>query len=63
MPAQHFSKHFSEHQRVIEASLTALQQHSDATADALISCLGRGGKILAFGNGGSYSGETISSKS
>ena len=53
MPAQHFSKHFSEHQRVIEASLAALQQQSDAAADGLISCLGRGGKILAFGNGGS----------
>jgi D-sedoheptulose 7-phosphate isomerase len=53
MPAQHFSKHFSEHQRVIEASLAALQQQSDAAADALISSLGRGGKILAFGNGGS----------
>ena len=53
MPAQHFSKHFSEHQRVIEASLAALQRQSDAAADALISSLGRGGKILAFGNGGS----------
>ena len=53
MPAQHFSKHFSEHQKVIEASLAALQKQSDAAADALISSLGRGGKILAFGNGGS----------
>jgi D-sedoheptulose 7-phosphate isomerase len=53
MPAQHFSKHFSEHQQVIAASLAALQQQSDAAADALISSLGRGAKILAFGNGGS----------
>src|SRR6476469_5687635 len=53
MPGQHFIKHFSEHQRVIEACLTGLQPQSDAAADALISCLGRGGKVLAFGNGGS----------
>ena len=53
MPAQHFSKHFSEHQKVIEASVAALGARSDAAADALISCLGRGGKVLAFGNGGS----------
>ncbi len=53
MPAQHFNKHFSEHQKVIEACLAGLQPQSDAATDALISCLGRGGKILAFGNGGS----------
>ena len=53
MPGQHFIKHFSGHQKVIEACLAGLQPQSDAAADALISCLGRGGKILAFGNGGS----------
>jgi len=53
MPAQHFNKHFGEHQKVIEACLAGLQPQSDAATDALISCLGRGGKILAFGNGGS----------
>jgi D-sedoheptulose 7-phosphate isomerase len=53
MPGQHFKKHFSEHQKVIEACLAGLQPQSDAAADALISCLGRGGKVLAFGNGGS----------
>jgi D-sedoheptulose 7-phosphate isomerase len=53
MPAQHFSKHFSEHQQVIEASLALLQPASAAAAEAIISSLGRGGKILAFGNGGS----------
>jgi len=53
MPPQHFSKHFSEHQQVIEASLALLQPASAAAAEAIISSLGRGGKILAFGNGGS----------
>ena len=53
MPAQHFNKHFSEHLKVIEASIAGLQAQSDAAAEALISCLGRGGKVLAFGNGGS----------
>ena len=53
MPAQHFSRHFSEHLKVIEASIAALRGQSDAAAEALISSLGRGGKVLAFGNGGS----------
>ena len=53
MPAQHFAQHFSEHQKVIDACIASLQPASDAAAEAIISCLGRGGKILAFGNGGS----------
>ena len=53
MPAQHFAKHFNEHQKVIDACIASLQPASDAAAQALISCIGRGGKILAFGNGGS----------
>jgi len=53
MPAQHFATHFSEHQKVIDDCIAALQPASDAAAEALISCIGRGGKILAFGNGGS----------
>ena len=53
MPAQHFATHFREHQKVIDACIASLQPASDAAADAIISCLGRGGKILAFGNGGS----------
>jgi D-sedoheptulose 7-phosphate isomerase len=53
MPAQHFAKHFSEHQKIIEACMASLQPASDAAAEAIISCIGRGGKILAFGNGGS----------
>jgi D-sedoheptulose 7-phosphate isomerase len=53
MPAQHFATHFSEHQKVIDACIASLQPASDAVSEAIISCLGRGGKILAFGNGGS----------
>ena len=53
MPAQYFAQHFTEHQKVIAASIASLQPASDAAADAIISCLARGGKILAFGNGGS----------
>ena len=53
MPAQHFATHFNEHQRVIDACIASLQPSSDAAAKAIISSLGRGGKILAFGNGGS----------
>jgi D-sedoheptulose 7-phosphate isomerase len=53
MPAQHFAQHFTEHQKVIAASIASLQPASDAAAEAIISCLARGGKILAFGNGGS----------
>jgi D-sedoheptulose 7-phosphate isomerase len=53
MPAPHFATHFSEHQKVIDACIASLQPASDAASDAIISCIGRGGKILAFGNGGS----------
>jgi D-sedoheptulose 7-phosphate isomerase len=53
MPPQHFAKHFSGHQKLIEACLASLQPASDAASDAIITCLGRGGKVLAFGNGGS----------
>ena len=53
MPAQHFSTHFREHREVIDACAASLQPASDAAADAIIACLARGGKILAFGNGGS----------
>jgi len=53
MPAQYFAQHFTEHQKVIAASIASVQPASDAAAEAIISCLARGGKILAFGNGGS----------
>ena len=53
MPAQHFARHFREHQKVIEASIGSLQPASDGAADAIVASLARGGKVLAFGNGGS----------
>lgn len=53
MPASHFARHFSEHQRVIEACIASLQPASDAAAGAIIAALSGGGKVLAFGNGGS----------
>lgn len=53
MATQHFATHFSEHQKVIADCVASLQPASDAAGEAIISCLGRGGKILAFGNGGS----------
>jgi len=53
MPAQYFETHFREHQKVIDDCIASLQPASDAVTEALSACIGRGGKILAFGNGGS----------
>jgi D-sedoheptulose 7-phosphate isomerase len=53
MPPRHFATHFSEHQQVIEACIASLQPASDAAGAALLSCISTGGKVLAFGNGGS----------
>jgi D-sedoheptulose 7-phosphate isomerase len=53
MPAQYFDTHFREHQKVIDDCIASLKPASDAVSDALIACIGRSGKILAFGNGGS----------
>ena len=53
MPSQHFAAHFEGHQQVIDAALASLQPSCDAAGDAIIAAIGRGGKILAFGNGGS----------
>lgn len=53
MSTQHFAAHFTEHQRVIAECLASLQPATEAAGEAIISCLGRGGKLLAFGNGGS----------
>ncbi|MGH7652201.1 MAG: D-sedoheptulose-7-phosphate isomerase [Gemmatimonadaceae bacterium] len=53
MSDQHFAKHFRDHQKVVDDCIASLQPAADAACLALISCVGRGGKILAFGNGGS----------
>ena len=52
MPDQIFAKHFSEHAKLVEAC-SALQKPSDAAVATIISSLKSGGKVLAFGNGGS----------
>lgn len=53
MTSQLFSRHFSEHQKVITSCLEALQPSVDAAGEAIIAGLAGGGKLLAFGNGGS----------
>jgi D-sedoheptulose 7-phosphate isomerase len=53
MPTEHFSAHFREHQKVIDGCIASLQSASDAVVETLIRSLKGGGKVLAFGNGGS----------
>jgi D-sedoheptulose 7-phosphate isomerase len=53
MPAQYFDTHFRQHQKVVDDCIASLRPSSDAVTEALTACIGRGGKILAFGNGGS----------
>jgi D-sedoheptulose 7-phosphate isomerase len=53
MPPSFFDTHFREHQQVIQACAASVRPASDKAAQSLISCLKGGGKILAFGNGGS----------
>ena len=52
MPGQIFANHFSEHAKVVTAC-AALEKPSNAAVSAIISSLKNGGKVLAFGNGGS----------
>jgi D-sedoheptulose 7-phosphate isomerase len=53
MPTEHFSTHFLEHQKVIDGCIASLQPASDAVVETLIRSFKAGGKVLAFGNGGS----------
>ena len=52
MPGQIFANHFSEHAAVVDAC-AGLEKPSNAAVSAIISSLNGGGKVLAFGNGGS----------
>jgi D-sedoheptulose 7-phosphate isomerase len=52
MSGQIFANHFSEHAKVIDAC-AALEKPSNTAVTAIISSLKRGGKVFAFGNGGS----------
>jgi D-sedoheptulose 7-phosphate isomerase len=45
--------HFAAHQQVAQQSLRELQPAAARAADALIKALRSGGKVIAFGNGGS----------
>jgi len=53
MTSTNFPAHFREHQKVVDDCIASLQPSSDAAVAALIDTLRKGGKILAFGNGGS----------
>ncbi len=44
---------FEEHQAVVSASLAAIEPSFDAVLDRLVAGLQAGGRVLAFGNGGS----------
>lgn len=45
--------HFQAHEQVVQASLAELGAVAEAVGVALVRCLEAGGKVLAFGNGGS----------
>jgi D-sedoheptulose 7-phosphate isomerase len=45
--------HFEAHQKVVRASIEQLSAPATAVGQALVETLKRGGKVLAFGNGGS----------
>jgi D-sedoheptulose 7-phosphate isomerase len=48
-----FSRHFSEHQKVVHDSMAELEPIAAAAGEALVSALADGKKVLIFGNGGS----------
>jgi D-sedoheptulose 7-phosphate isomerase len=45
--------HFAAHEQVVRASLAELEDVAELVARAIVHCLEGGGKVLAFGNGGS----------
>jgi D-sedoheptulose 7-phosphate isomerase len=51
--AARVADHFAAHQQVVRLSLTELEAVADAVGEALVRTLRDGGKVLAFGNGGS----------
>ena len=48
-----FRRHFTEHQKLVEKSVDALEIASEAASRALVSALAAGNKVLTLGNGGS----------
>lgn len=47
------TEHFLAHELVVRASIAELDAVSESVAAAIVLCLKGGGKVLAFGNGGS----------
>jgi len=47
------SRHFREHQQVVDASVKALEPAADAAGRAIVAALAAGQKVICFGNGGS----------
>ena len=53
MPTQSISEYFGAHRRVVDDSLQSLAAPISDAADAIVSSLRAGGKVICFGNGGS----------
>jgi D-sedoheptulose 7-phosphate isomerase len=53
MKSGRIAEHFASHQRVIDESVAQLADAAEEVARVLISALGAGRKVIAFGNGGS----------
>jgi D-sedoheptulose 7-phosphate isomerase len=49
------AEHFKSHTRIVEASLSQLQEQAQGVADAVVAALQQDRKVIAFGNGGSAS--------
>ena len=47
------AEHFASHRSVVEQSAELLRGPAEEVARALVECLRAGGKVIAFGNGGS----------
>ena len=47
------AEHFAAHRSVVEQSAAQLRGPAEEVARALVECLREGGKVIAFGNGGS----------
>ena len=53
MASGRMNDHFEAHQRVVRSSIEQLSGVATKVGQALVEVLERGGKVLAFGNGGS----------
>ena len=53
MESSYIAEHFASHQRVVEECYARLVGEAEEVGRALVKALGAGGKVLAFGNGGS----------